>query len=109
RSAESARFRVGPAPDETRRGNHYRRTQPPRRVRVTVEDERQTDVVRAHGADELRLHQAHAHRRPYRLGSGDHRRRPPLRLDLMSRRAATLEAWTAEEESFLLPMAHTLR
>ena len=44
------------------------------------------NVVCADGADELRLHQAHAHRRPYRLGSGDHSCRPPLRLDLLRHR-----------------------
>ena len=73
-----------------------------------MEDERQTNVVRAYGADELRLHQAHAYRRPYRLGSGDHGRRPPLRLDLLRRRAASLETWPAEEESSLSELAHAL-
>ena len=56
RSAESAGFRIGPAFDQTRRRDHRRRTQPPRRIRVTLEDDREADVVRADGADELRLH-----------------------------------------------------
>ena len=109
RSAESAGFRIGPASDQARRRNHRRRTQPPRRVRITVEHERQADDVGADGADELCLHPAHAHRRPYRLGSGDHRRRPPLRLDLLRRRPASLEAWPAETRTSLSGLAHALR
>jgi hypothetical protein len=105
----SAAAMRAPASDEAGRGNHCRRTQPPRRVRVTVEDERQTNDGGAHGADELRLHQAHAHRRPYGLGSGDHRRRTPLRLDLLRRRAASLETGPAKTESSLPGLAHALR
>ena len=53
--------------------------------------DRQADDVRADGADELCLYQPHAGRRPYRLRSGDHRRRPSLRLDLLCRRTTSVE------------------
>src|SRR5215210_8594394 len=73
-SDESAGFSVSPTFHETGRGNRRRRTQPPRRIWVTMEDERPADDGGANGADELRVYQAHARRRPYWIGSRDCRR-----------------------------------
>src|SRR5438046_10586032 len=74
-----------------------------------MEDEPGADDLRADGADELRLHAAHAGRGRDWLGLRYHGRRVALRLDLLRGRAAPLEEGPAACRPPLPRLAPALR